>query len=151
MLLTDIDRSLTSAGLDADSLNLEITESVLMENIETVIDVLAKLRQRQIGISIDDFGTGYSSLSYLQSLPITALKIDCSFIKDIDLNSNSLEITSMIINLSNQLKLNVVAEGIQKNVHINILKGLSCEYGQGFLFSPPVDAIAATTLISIKV
>jgi len=151
MLLTDIDRSLTTAGLDADSLNLEITESVLMENIETVIDVLAKLRQRQIGISIDDFGTGYSSLSYLQSLPITALKIDCSFIKDIDLNSNSLEITSMIINLSNQLKLNVVAEGIQKNVHINILKGLSCEYGQGFLFSPPVDAIAATTLISIKV
>jgi EAL domain-containing protein (putative c-di-GMP-specific phosphodiesterase class I) len=56
----------------------------------------------------------------------------------------------MIINLSNQLKLNVVAEGIQKNVHINILKGLSCEYGQGFLFSPPVDAIAATALISIK-
>ncbi|MEI6328657.1 MAG: EAL domain-containing protein [Pseudanabaena sp. ELA645] len=151
MLLTDIDRSLTVAGLDADSLNLEITESVLMENIETAIDVLAQLRQRHIGISIDDFGTGYSSLSYLQSLPITALKIDCSFIKDIDINSNSLEITSMIINLSNQLRLNVVAEGIQKNVHMDILKGLSCGYGQGFLFSQPVDAIAATALIATKV
>ena len=151
MLLTDIDRSLTIADLDADSLNLEITESVLMENIETAIEVLAKLRQRHIGISIDDFGTGYSSLSYLQSLPITALKIDCSFIKDIDTSSNSLEITSMIINLSNQLRLNVVAEGIQKDLHIDILKELCCEYGQGFLFSPPVDPVAATALISIKV
>jgi len=150
MLLADIDRSLTVADLDAYSLNLEITESVLMDNIETAIDVLAQLRQRHIGISIDDFGTGYSSLSYLQSLPITALKIDCSFIKDIDINSNSLEITSMIINLSNQLRLNVVAEGIQKNVHMDILKGLSCEYGQGFLFSKPVDAIAATTLIEAQ-
>jgi EAL domain-containing protein (putative c-di-GMP-specific phosphodiesterase class I) len=95
--------------------------------------------------------TGYSSLSYLQSLPITALKIDCSFIKDIDTSSNSLEITSMIINLSNQLRLNVVAEGIQKDLHIDILKELCCEYGQGFLFSPPVDRVAATTLIATKV
>ena len=151
MLLTDIAHSLTAAGLEPDNLNLEITESVLMENIETAIAVLAQLRQRHIGISIDDFGTGYSSLSYLQSLPITTLKIDCSFIKDIDTNPNSLEITSMIINLSNQLRLNVVAEGIQKDAHIDILKSLCCEYGQGFLFSKPVDAIAATALIATKV
>ncbi|WP_434685497.1 putative bifunctional diguanylate cyclase/phosphodiesterase [Pseudanabaena minima] len=92
-LLEDIDRSLLSAGLNGESLNLEITESVLMENVKTAINVLEQLRKRSIGLSIDDFGTGYSSLSYLQSLPITALKIDRSFIKDIDTDSNSLEIT----------------------------------------------------------
>ena len=149
-LLEDIDRSLSSAGLNGESLNLEITESVLMENVETAIDVLAQLRERSIGLSIDDFGTGYSSLSYLQSLPITALKIDRSFIKDIDTNSNSLEITSMIINLSNQLKLKVVAEGIEKDAHTNVLRALSCDYGQGFLFSPAVDATAATNLIAAQ-
>jgi diguanylate cyclase (GGDEF)-like protein len=149
-LLEDIDRSLSSAGLSGESLNLEITESVLMENVETAIDVLAQLRERSIGLSIDDFGTGYSSLSYLQSLPITALKIDRSFIKDIDTNSNSLEITSMIINLSNQLKLKVVAEGIEKDAHTNVLRALSCDYGQGFLFSPAVDATAATNLIAAQ-
>ena len=149
-LLEDIDRSLSSAGLSGESLNLEITESVLMENVETAIDVLAQLRERSIGLSIDDFGTGYSSLSYLQSLPITALKIDRSFIKDIDTNSNSLEITSMIINLSNQLKLKVVAEGIDKDAHTNVLRSLSCDYGQGFLFSPAVDATAATNLIAAQ-
>ncbi|GBO53782.1 diguanylate cyclase/phosphodiesterase with PAS/PAC sensor [Pseudanabaena sp. lw0831] len=149
-LLEDIDRSLSSACLNGESLNLEITESVLMGNIETAIDVLAQLRDRSIGISIDDFGTGYSSLSYLQSLPITALKIDRSFIKDIDTNSNSLEITSMIINLSNQLKLKVVAEGIDKEAHTNVLRSLSCDYGQGFLFSPAVDATAATNLIAAQ-
>ena len=149
-LLEDIDRSLSSAGLSGESLNLEITESVLMENVETAIDVLAQLRERSIGLSIDDFGTGYSSLAYLQSLPITALKIDRSFIKDIDTNSNSLEITSMIINLSNQLKLKVVAEGIEKDAHTNVLRALSCDYGQGFLFSPAVDATAATNLIAAQ-
>ncbi|TYQ27407.1 EAL domain-containing protein [Pseudanabaena sp. UWO311] len=149
-LLEDIDRSLSSAGLNGESLNLEITESVLMENVETAINVLARLRERSIGLSIDDFGTGYSSLSYLQSLPITALKIDRSFIKDIDTNSNSLEITSMIINLSNQLKLKVVAEGIEKDSHTNVLRALSCDYGQGFLFSPAVDATAATNLIAAQ-
>ena len=150
-LLEDIDHSLRSAGLSGESLNLEITESVLMENIKTAIGVLAQLRERSIGLSIDDFGTGYSSLSYLQSLPITALKIDRSFIKDIDTNSNSLEITSMIINLSNQLKLKVVAEGIDKEAHTNVLRSLSCDYGQGFLFSPPVDATAATNLIAAQI
>lgn len=150
-LLEDIDRSLLAAGLSGESLNLEITESVLMENVKTAINVLYQLRERSIGISIDDFGTGYSSLAYLQSLPITALKIDRSFIMDIDTNSNSLEITSMIINLSNQLKLKVVAEGIDKDAHTNVLRSLSCDYGQGFLFSPPVDANAATSLIAAQI
>lgn len=148
-LLEDIDRSLSLAGLTGESLNLEITESVLMENTEA-INVLSQLRQRHIGISVDDFGTGYSSLSYLHSLPITSLKIDRAFIKDIHENTNSLEITSMIINLSNQLKLKVVAEGIDKERHTDILRDLDCDYGQGFLFSRPVDAATATALISAQ-
>jgi diguanylate cyclase (GGDEF)-like protein len=147
ILLDDIDRNLSFAELQGENLTLEITESVLMENKETAIDVLSQLRQRSIGLSIDDFGTGYSSLAYLQSLPITTLKIDRAFVKDIDVNSNNLEITSMIINLAKQLKLKVVAEGIQTESHTLILKDLCCDYGQGFLYSRPVDATAATALI----
>jgi diguanylate cyclase (GGDEF)-like protein len=147
-LLNNIEQSLSSAGLTGENLTLEITESVIMENTETTIDVLSQLRKRFIGISIDDFGTGYSSLSYLQSLPISALKIDRSFIKDIDINSNNLKITSMIINLAKQLNLKVVAEGIQTEAHTSILQDLACDYGQGFLFSRPVDASAGTALIS---
>ncbi|BBC23452.1 putative bifunctional diguanylate cyclase/phosphodiesterase [Pseudanabaena sp. ABRG5-3] len=147
ILLDDIDRNLSFAELQGENLTLEITESVLMENKETAIDVLSQLRQRSIGLSIDDFGTGYSSLAYLQSLPITTLKIDRAFVKDIDVNSNNLEITSMIINLAKQLKLKVVAEGIQTESHTLILKDLFCDYGQGFLYSRPVDVTAATALI----
>jgi EAL domain-containing protein (putative c-di-GMP-specific phosphodiesterase class I) len=149
-LLNNIEQSLSSAGLTGENLTLEITESVIMENTETTIDVLSQLRKRFIGISIDDFGTGYSSLSYLQSLPISALKIDRSFIKDIDINSNNLKITSMIINLAKQLNLKVVAEGIQTEAHTSILQDLACDYGQGFLFSRPVDASAGTALISTQ-
>jgi diguanylate cyclase (GGDEF)-like protein len=150
ILLDDIDRNLSFAGLNGENLTLEITESVLMENTETAIDVLAQLRQRSIGLSIDDFGTGYSSLAYLQSLPITTLKIDRAFVKDIDVNTNNLEITSMIINLAKQLKLKVVAEGIQTEAHTLVLKELYCEYGQGFLYSRPVDVTMATELISAQ-
>ena len=149
-LLNNIEQSLSAAGLTGENLTLEITESVIMENTETAIDLLLQLRKKFIGISIDDFGTGYSSLSYLQSLPITALKIDRSFIKDIDVNSNNLKITSMIINLAKQLNLKVVAEGIQTEAHTSVLQDLACDYGQGFLFSRPVDASAGTALISTQ-
>ncbi|CAN1209780.1 Response regulator receiver modulated diguanylate cyclase/phosphodiesterase [Tumidithrix helvetica PCC 7403] len=147
-LLNQIDRNLSDAGLSGENLVLEITETVLMENIKEAVDILEHLRERHIGLSIDDFGTGYSSLSYLQSLPITALKIDRSFIQDIDTNQTNLEITSTIIELARRLGLKVVAEGIEKEAHVDILRSLACDYGQGFLFSRPIDATAATALIA---
>jgi len=147
-LLQNIDQTLSDTGLSGENLILEITESVLMENIQEAVEVLQHLRERCIGLSIDDFGTGYSSLSYLQSLPLTALKIDRSFIQNIESNQTNLEITSTIIELAKRLGLKVVAEGLEKEIHVDILRSLNCDYGQGFLFSRPIPADEATKLIA---
>lgn len=147
-LLQHIDQTLSDTGLSGENLILEITETVLMENIQEAVEVLQHLRERCIGLSIDDFGTGYSSLSYLQSLPLTALKIDRSFIQNIESNHTNLEITSTIIELAKRLGLKVVAEGLEKEIHVDILRSLNCDYGQGFLFSRPIPADEATKLIA---
>ena len=149
-LLQSIDTAIRDAGLTGSALKLEITESVLMENINEAIELLAQLRARNIKLSIDDFGTGYSSLAYLQVLPINALKIDRSFIQDIEVNSTNFDITSAIIDLAEHLDLEVVAEGLEKEEHLEILRSLSCQYGQGFLFSRPLDTNTATTLIASR-
>ena len=146
-LIPCIDDSLKSSGLSGSDLTLEITESVLMENIEEEIEVLDQLRKRDIKLSIDDFGTGYSSLSYLQKLPIDALKIDRSFIQDIEMNPTNFDIAAAIITLARQLNLEVIAEGLEKERHLDILRSLSCQYGQGYIFSKPLDVNAATALI----
>jgi EAL domain-containing protein (putative c-di-GMP-specific phosphodiesterase class I) len=147
-LLSCVDNCLAQAGLTGQTLRLEITESVLMENIQSAADLLEQLQQRHIQLLIDDFGTGYSSLAYLQLLPINALKIDRSFITDIEHNSTNFDITSSIIELAHQLGLEVIAEGLEKERHLQILNELTCEYGQGFLFSQPLDVEAATELIA---
>ncbi|MEM9007485.1 MAG: bifunctional diguanylate cyclase/phosphodiesterase, partial [Cyanobacteria bacterium P01_F01_bin.86] len=147
-LLSCIDNSLKAASLKGNSLTLEITESVLMENIEEATELLSQLRERHIRLSIDDFGTGYSSLAYLQKLPINALKVDASFVKDIEMNPTNFDITLTIISLANQLGLDVVAEGLEKVEHLDILRSLSCHYGQGFVFSRPLDTNSATELIA---
>lgn len=150
-LLKNIDQNLKDAGISGENLVLEITETVLMENIREAFDILRDLRERRIGLSIDDFGTGYSSLSYLQSLPLTTLKIDRSFIQNIETNQTNLEITSTIIELAKRLGLKVVAEGLEKEIHVEILRSLDCDYGQGFLFSRPINAEDATSLIAALV
>ncbi len=149
-LLQCIDSSLRDTGLAGSALKLEITESTLMENINEAMDLLTQLRARGIRLSIDDFGTGYSSLSYLRLLPIDALKIDRTFIKDIEMNPTNFDITSTIINLATHLGLEVVAEGLEKQEHLAILRSLSCKYGQGYVFSPPLGVTAATELIETK-
>ena len=149
-LLLCIDASLRDAGLTGEFLKLEITESVLMENIKDAVDLLAQLQRRNIQLSIDDFGTGYSSLAYLQMLPIDALKIDRSFIQDIEENPTNFDITSTIIDLAHHLGLEVVAEGLEKEEHLEILHSLSCQCGQGYLFSRPLNTNAATDLIQSK-
>ena len=147
-LLSCLDDSLNAAGLNGHDLTLEITESVLMENIEEAAALLSQLRKRNVKLSIDDFGTGYSSLSYLQKLPINTLKVDASFIKDIETNSTNFDITLTIISLANQLGLEIIAEGLEKLEHVDILRSLSCLYGQGFVFSHPLDTGSATDLIT---
>lgn len=139
-LIGDIDRTLEQTGLSGDSITLEITESMLIDNINKTIDLLTQLQDRKIQISIDDFGTGYSSLNYLHRLPADYLKIDRSFINQIEEGNRNYQLVSTIIILSNQLGLKVIAEGIETPGQLKLLKQLKCEFGQGYLFSKPLAA-----------
>ncbi|MDJ0705300.1 MAG: EAL domain-containing protein [Leptolyngbyaceae cyanobacterium MO_188.B28] len=138
-LIEDINRVLADIGLEGDSIAIEITESMLIEDIDQTIDLLTQLESRNIQISIDDFGTGYSSLNYLHLLPAHNLKIDCSFVSRIAENRNY-QVVSTIIALSNQLGLTVVAEGIETQEQLQQLQQLGCNLGQGYLFSKPLAA-----------
>ena len=139
-LIEDIERILTQTGLEGDSLCLEITESMLIEDISQTIDLLTQLKARKIQISIDDFGTGYSSLNYLHRLPADNLKIDRSFVTQMQAGNRNYQVVSSIITLSKQLKLTVVAEGIETQQQLQWLQQLGCELGQGYLFSEPLTA-----------
>jgi diguanylate cyclase (GGDEF)-like protein/PAS domain S-box-containing protein len=134
--------SLEMSQLNAKSLKLEITESVFMDNLETGLNHLQRLREAGVSLQIDDFGTGYSSLSYLHQLPLDSLKIDRSFIWQLDSGEKHKngEIVRTIISLARSLNLTVVAEGIETEAQLRILEILSCDYGQGFYFAKPLPA-----------
>ncbi|MBP0000090.1 MAG: EAL domain-containing protein [Cyanobacteria bacterium SID2] len=142
-ILDSIEDILQSTGLNGSNLKIEITESILMEKVSNATDLLELLKGKQVQLSIDDFGTGYSCLSYLQSFPIDTLKIDRTFIQDIESNRKSLDIARTIVNLAHSLELDVVAEGIENQLQLDILRSLSCDYGQGFFFAKPLDKDAA--------
>lgn len=117
-------------------LELEITESTIVANIQNSIDILQHLKSIGVKLSIDDFGTGYSSLSYLKRFPLTSLKIDRSFVKDIEVCADDTAIVTAIIGLAKSLRLRVVAEGIETQAQLAFLRASGCDEGQGFLFSP---------------
>jgi len=125
--------------IPAGSLKLELTETCLMENTEMTQTLLEELKARSIQLLIDDFGTGYSSLSYLQRLPVDTLKIDRSFVTGIEVNPRHLDITRAVITLAHSLGMDVVAEGLETREQVEILQGLGCEYGQGYLFAKPLE------------
>ncbi|WP_053365819.1 EAL domain-containing protein [Bacillus sp. FJAT-27245] len=134
-LVKTVAHILRERELSPSMLEVEITETVIMGNEPAVIKTLSELREIGIWISIDDFGTGYSSLSYLRSLPVQSLKIDRSFITDA---SNCIPLISTIISLAKSMELAVVAEGVETEEHLNILRELNCDEFQGYLVSPPV-------------
>jgi diguanylate cyclase len=138
---------LDRTGLDPKWLELEITESMLMNDVETAVRKMTALRELGIGLSIDDFGTGYSSLSYLGRFPITTLKIDRAFIADVDTNPKTAEIARAIIGLSRGLNLEVVAEGAEIEAHIRFLRDNGCDTVQGFFYSRPVPPDAFEQLV----
>ncbi|MCI0486618.1 MAG: EAL domain-containing protein [Blastocatellia bacterium] len=146
-LIEQIIYSLNHWVLDPRNLKLEITESVLVENIETATNMLARLRSLGLEVSIDDFGTGYSSLSYLHRLPIDTLKIDRSFVSHMGGNDEDQEIVRTIILLAQNLGKKVIAEGVETREQVEKLRSLGCLVGQGFYFSRPVDSEAAGRLI----
>jgi EAL domain-containing protein (putative c-di-GMP-specific phosphodiesterase class I) len=122
----------------AAGLELEITESLIMENVEHSIATLQAIRAMGVIVAIDDFGTGFSSLSYLAKLPVDTLKIDRSFVIDMTAGPDGLALVTAIISLAHALDLNVVAEGVETEEQSNLLRLVSCDEMQGFLFSKPV-------------
>ena len=132
--------AINSSGKHSARLELELTESLIMQDIETNIQKLSMLRGMGLGIAIDDFGTGYSSLSYLTKLPVNSLKIDRAFIMHMNSNSDDMSIVSAIISLAHSLNLKVIAEGVETDEQANILRLLKCDEMQGFLFSPALPA-----------
>jgi diguanylate cyclase (GGDEF)-like protein len=140
-LVEDIDQVLLETAIDPNYLKMEITESAIMDNAQTAITVLEQLRSRHIQISIDDFGTGYSSLGYLHRFPVDNLKIDRSFVSQIQSDQRKYQVVDMIVSLSKQLQLSIIAEGIETTEQLQWLQNVGCEYGQGYLFSKPLPAV----------
>jgi diguanylate cyclase len=136
-------------GLDPalGAVELELTESLLMYNVPTTIDTLNQLHDAGIQFSIDDFGTGYSSLSYLKRFPISSLKIDQSFVRDLDKQGNDAAIVAAIISLGHSLGLRVIAEGVETMEQHARIREMGCHEMQGFLFSRAVPAEEMTYLL----
>jgi diguanylate cyclase (GGDEF)-like protein/PAS domain S-box-containing protein len=145
-LIEQISSALRETGLPSSNLKLEITESMVMENFDTAIQMLTQLRNLGVGLSIDDFGTGYSSLSYLHRFPIDTLKIDRSFVTQMTDNTENAEIVRTIVTLARSLGMNVIAEGVETRAQLTQLRDLGCDFGQGYLFSKAVGAPAALDL-----
>jgi EAL domain-containing protein (putative c-di-GMP-specific phosphodiesterase class I) len=146
-LIEQVKHILEETGLDASSLKLEITESVVMENAAAATVMLFQLRDLGVKLYIDDFGTGYSSLSHLHHFPFDTLKIDRSFVSRMSTEDGDLEIARTIVALAHNLHMEVMAEGVETAEQLTQLKALHCEYGQGYLFSKPMETTAAGALL----
>ena len=129
-----------AAGLAPELLELELTEGMLVEDTESSIAILTALKELGLSVSIDDFGTGYSSLSYLKKFPLSALKIDRSFVRDLAAGTDDAAIVTATIALAHSLRLDVIAEGVETEEQYDFLRSLGCDQAQGYLFSPPVPA-----------
>lgn len=141
---------LEETGLAPKYLDLELTESSIMSNAQATIDVLTKLKERDVTISIDDFGTGFSSLSYLKRLPIDALKIDQSFVRDVTTDPDDAALVMAIVTLAHNLRLQVVAEGVESEKQLRFLHLLRCDEVQGYLFSKPLPAQELEQMLALK-
>ncbi|MBC9249544.1 hypothetical protein A9179_04545 [Pseudomonas alcaligenes] len=140
-LLQQVREALHDSGLPAECLELEITEGALMDNVEQARDTLVALKSLGLKLAIDDFGTGYSSLAYLRRFPLDKLKIDQSFMQGVPEDQANLEITATIVGLARNLKLRVLAEGVETQAQLQAMRQLGCDYCQGYLFSKPLSAI----------
>jgi len=149
-LVDQIKNILEETHVEARHLKLEITESAVMDNAEMAVQLLTRLKGLGVQLSIDDFGTGYSSLSYLHRFPVNTLKIDRSFVGRIGEAAENIEIVRTIVSLADNMGMEVVAEGVETLSQLVQLRKLKCQYGQGYLFSRPVDADSVSEWISRK-
>jgi diguanylate cyclase (GGDEF)-like protein len=149
-LIAEIEQTLQNTGLDASCLKLEITESVVMDDIESALAMLSQLKALNVQLGIDDFGTGYSSLSYLHRFPSNTLKVDRSFVNRLESGSEYVEIVRAIVTLAHNLGMDVIAEGVETAQQLAVLRELGCEYAQGYFFAKPVPAEAAEAMLASK-
>jgi EAL domain-containing protein (putative c-di-GMP-specific phosphodiesterase class I) len=150
-LLQDITASLEESGLDPMLLELEITESMLMQNVDKAMRVLGALKEMGVRVAIDDFGTGYSSLANLKRFPIDTLKIDRAFIRGIPGDTEDRGITQAIISMSRTLSLTVVAEGVETEEQAGFLREHACDQFQGFHFSRALPAAQFSDLLQAQI
>lgn len=141
---------INDSGIEPANLELEITESLLAENINKLLPRLEKLLDLGTSLTIDDFGTGYSSLSYLTTFPVSTLKVDRAFVKDMATNQGDATLTHTIITMAHALQMKVVAEGIEDEEQLAMLRDFGCDIGQGYLFSKPITAKEMETLIETE-
>ncbi|MBD1943015.1 EAL domain-containing protein [Coleofasciculus sp. FACHB-712] len=146
-LIEQIDEIFQKTQLSPQSLKLEITESVLINNSQSAMAIIQELKKRQIQLSLDDFGTGYSSLSYLHCFPINTLKIDKSFVNRMESSQENIGLVPAIMRMAHTMGINVIAEGIETSGQLAQLRALNCDFGQGYLFSKPVESKLASELI----
>jgi EAL domain-containing protein (putative c-di-GMP-specific phosphodiesterase class I) len=146
-LIDDIEAALDRYKLPAERLEVELTESTSMHNPQNSIAIMTQLRRRGIRLSIDDFGTGYSNLSYLKRFPVHRLKLDKAFVHDIMDNPDDLAISHAVIAMAHQLRLEVIAEGVETTGQLALLAAAKCDSVQGYLFSLPVPAPACQQLL----
>jgi diguanylate cyclase (GGDEF)-like protein len=146
-LVDSVAHVLRTTGVAPSSLVLELTETSLLERSHSPADTLARLKALGISLILDDFGTGYSSLSYLQQFPLSGLKIDRSFVAALGAANGDGAIVDAILRMARALDLEVVAEGLETEQHLETLRGLGCRYGQGYLFSRPVNVATASALL----
>jgi diguanylate cyclase (GGDEF)-like protein len=147
-LIEQIDKILARTELDSRSLKLEITESAIVDNDASATAILQQLKSRHIQLSIDDFGTGYSSLSYLHRFPVDVLKIDRSFVSRIGETGENQEIVRAIVTLAHNLEMSAIAEGVETAQQCTYLRGMGCEFGQGYFFSKPLDSQSAEAMLA---
>src|SRR5262249_40037680 len=150
-LVPTIHRAITDSAVPPETVEVEITEGVAMEDAEVTVANLMALRELKVGISIADFGTGYSSLSYLKRFPVTTLKIDRSFVSDVVTNSADAGIVRAIVAMAHGLKLNVIAEGVETKEQFAYLRENGCDALQGYWFSRPLPVEAVDHLLAEEV
>ncbi|WP_433293887.1 putative bifunctional diguanylate cyclase/phosphodiesterase [Actinoplanes sp. CA-030573] len=150
-LVADVRAAIADAGVDAARITLEITESMLLQDIDSAAETLHALRRIGVRLAIDDFGTGYSSLNYLKRLPVDILKIDRAFVTEVATDAEDKALVDAVVNLGQALRLETVAEGIETDDQWEMLRRLGCDFGQGYLFGRPVEAESIDALLRAPV
>jgi EAL domain-containing protein (putative c-di-GMP-specific phosphodiesterase class I) len=146
--LATLERALDESGIDPNLLELEITESVAMLDASFMIDLLERIKRLGVSLAVDDFGTGFSSLSYLERLNVDRLKIDLSFVSQMEQSDGSKRIVETIIQLGRSLQLELIAEGIEQESQAVSLTQMGCHEGQGYLFAKPLELAALLSFIT---